>query len=201
MQSVRPALLPLGLPRPWSLPHASSSAASDRTRPHVAAWIRATATAAVLCRRSIAMSVPCAHCRAVDLKGLTFLAAEAPPERSEELDRTMVQCIVNPGNPSLESHNCTVGRALTLLDLAGEKLVNDTVFAVVDKDKRFEGTISLVALLKLIDTTLTGAVRLRQRDASPCSRGGAPVCLTCATPLCCVPGMDAGALVQTHRDR
>ena len=119
----------------------------------------------------------------IEFKGLTFLAAEAPDERVHELDRqvrhlpiapsfhllpspcahnllcelepqTIKQIVQSNSVQTLCSDGCTIGTALKLLE--GQVLMNDTTYAVIDKEERFEGTLSLVHLLELIDANLDG---------------------------------------------
>jgi len=92
----------------------------------------------------------------IELKGLTFLAAEAPADRLDELDRQMVAQIVSPGCATISSHGCTIGSAIDVLDTPGQGLQNDITYAVIDREKRFEGTISLIQLLSQIEATLQG---------------------------------------------
>ena len=89
----------------------------------------------------------------IEFKGLTFLAAEAPADRTHELDRQMIKQIITDKPPTLSSSNSTIGSALKVLESG---LHNDVTYAVIDDKEQFEGTISLVQLLKLVDATLDG---------------------------------------------
>ena len=102
----------------------------------------------------------------IEFKGLTFLAAEAPADRTHELDAQMVKQILTGKPQTLTSHNTSVGSALKVLESG---LHNDVTYAVIDEHERFEGTISLVQLLKLIEGTLDG-VELEHRplEAAEC---------------------------------
>ena len=91
----------------------------------------------------------------IEFKGLTFLGAEAPSDREHELDRQTVKQIVSAGSvKTLCSDGCTIGAALKLLE--GTTLRNDTTYAIIDKEERFEGTLSLCHLLMLTDATVSG---------------------------------------------
>lgn len=94
----------------------------------------------------------------IEFKGLTFLAAEAPPERTHELDSQMIKQILLGTPHTLASHDATIGSAAQLLekDIASGRFSNDTTYPVVDAEDRFEGLISLVHLLALIEATLDG---------------------------------------------
>ena len=68
----------------------------------------------------------------------------------------MVAQIVSPGCATISSHGCTIGSAIDVLDTPGQGLQNDITYAVIDREKRFEGTISLIQLLSQIEATLQG---------------------------------------------
>jgi CBS-domain-containing membrane protein len=65
----------------------------------------------------------------------------------------MVKQIITSKPTTISSKDCTIGVALAALET---ELHNDVTYAVVDEHERFEGTLSLVQLLKLIDATIDG---------------------------------------------
>jgi chloride channel 7 len=90
----------------------------------------------------------------IEIKGLTFLASEAPAHRTHELDHHLVQQIMRRDVAKLSSTNCTIGTAVAALEAA--EIHNDLAFAIVDEKERFEGLISMVKLLMLMEATLDG---------------------------------------------
>jgi hypothetical protein len=62
----------------------------------------------------------------------------------------------------LSDDGCTVSGALTLLEATLPTLRNDTTYAVVDGSGRFEGTLSLVHLIVLLEATIENELPLTQ---------------------------------------
>jgi len=95
----------------------------------------------------------------IEFKGLTFLGAEAPTDRVAELDRQMIKQILIGEPTTLCSSKATIGSVVAVLEKGVEsgRFNNDVTYPVVDGENRFEGTISLVQVLKLIEATLSGS--------------------------------------------
>jgi chloride channel 7 len=105
----------------------------------------------------------------IEFKGLTFLAAEAPSDRTHELDRQMVKQILIGKPQTLTSKDATIGTVVGVIEkgIEARGINNDVIYPVIDGEGRFEGTISLIHVIKVIEATLDGK-ELEQRPLEIC---------------------------------